>query len=536
VQIGAALGRSFSYELISAVTAMPQQKLGDALSQLVRAELVFQRGSPPDAEYTFKHALVQDVAYGTLLRNRRQQLHARIASSLERQFPDIVKAQPELLAQHCAEAGMVEKAIDYWFRAGQRAAQRSANVEAIAHFRKAIEALARLPQTVHRDRRELILQLAIGPAFIATLGWSSAEAETAYRDALTLSDRLGDQQNRFDALWGLWYVSITRAPYGPAQQRVDELFSSAASLSDDGLRMQAHHAAWATQFWLGQLISTREHLRQGLDIYDPAKHSRHALAYGGHDPGVCGKSVSSANLWLLGYPDQAARSAQEAVALAEKLGHAPSLTHAIIFTGGLYDVYVRDYTSALKRSEQMIRVASEHKLAAHLAIGMMIHGWASSHHGHFDDGIGELRRGLDAYAKITNVMLPHFTAVLADAFLCSGAAELGLGILGNARRLAEKGEEGFSLTGMLHLRGELLLLSRQEAEADASFRQALDLAVSQSAKSMELRVATSLARLWAKRDMRVQARDLLKPVYDWFTEGLETPVLQDAKALLDQLA
>jgi predicted ATPase len=167
---------------------------------------------------------------------------------------------------------------------------------------------------------------------------------------------------------------------------------------------------------------------------------------------------------------------------------------------------------------------------------MMIHGWALAHHGHFDDGIGELRRGLDAYAKITNVMLPHFTAILADAFLCSGAAELGLDILGNAQRLAEKGEEGFSLTGMLHLRGELLLLSHQEAEAEASFQRALDLAVSQSAKSMELRASTSLARLWTKRDMRFQARDLLRPVYNWFTEGFDTPDLQDAKALLDQLA
>jgi tetratricopeptide (TPR) repeat protein len=535
-QIGAAIGREFSYELLASVAGKSDAEFQVVLDRLGEAGLVFCRGTPPQAQFFFKHALLRDAAYSTLLREQRQQLHACVASCLERQFPEIVQAQPELLAQHCAEAGMVEKAIDYWFRAGQRAAQRSANFEAIAHFRKAIEALALLPQSVDRDRQELTLQLAIGPAFIATLGWSSAEAETVYRDALTLSDRLGEQRHRFDALWGLWYVNITRGPYGPAQQRVNELFLTAASLSDDGLRMQAHHAAWATQFWLGELISTREHLREGLAIYDPTKHSRHALAYGGHDPGVCAKAVGSANLWLLGYPDQAARSSEEAVALAEKLGHAPSLTHAIIFNSGIYDVYVRDYGSALKHSEQMIRVASEQKLAAHLAVGRMIHGWALAHHGHFDEGIGELRRGLDAYAKITNVMLPHFTAILADAFLCSGAAEPGLGILGDALRLAEKGEEGFSLTGMLHLRGELLLLSHQEAEAEASFQRALDLAVSQSAKSMELRASTSLARLWTKRDMHVQARDLLRPVYNWFTEGFDTPVLQDAKVLLDQLA
>jgi class 3 adenylate cyclase/tetratricopeptide (TPR) repeat protein len=535
-QIGAAIGREFSYELLASVARKSDAEVPVVLDRLGEAGLVFRRGTPPQAQFFFKHALVRDAAYSTLLREQRQQLHAHIASSLERQFPEIVQAQPEILAQHCTEAGMVEKAIDYWLMAGQRATQRSANVEAIAHFRKAIEALALLPQTVHRDRRELTLQLAIGPAFIATLGWSSAEAETVYRDALTLSERLGDQRNRFDSLWGLWYVNITRGPYGPAQHRVDELFSTAASLGDDGLRMQAHHAAWATQFWLGELLTTREHLREGLAIYDPAKHSRHALAYGGHDPGVCAKAVGSANLWLLGYPDQAARSAKEAVTLAEKLGHAPSLTHAIIFNSGMYDVYVRDYTSALKHSEQMIQVASEQKLAAHLAVGMIIHGWALAHRGHFDEGIGELRRGLDAYAKITNVMLPHFTAILADAFLRSGAAELGLGILGDALGLAEKGEEGFSLTGMLHLRGELLLLGHQEAEAEASFQRTFDLAVSQNAKSMELRAATSLARLWAKRDMHAHARDLLRPVYNWFTEGFDTPVLKEAKLLLDQLS
>ena len=303
-QFGAAIGRQFSHELVAAVAQLPEAQLGEALDQLVGSELVFQRGLPPHADYVFKHALVQDAAYSTLLRSRRQELHARIAAALERGQG----IAPEMLAHHFGEAGEAEKAAHNWLEAGRRALRRSANTEAIAHLTKGIGALTGIPKSEATDRSELQMQLFLGPVLSATRGWSAPEAERAYRRAEVLAQELGADRERFDAVWGLWMIHNTGNEPVAALGITDELFQIADRLDDPALRMEAHHAAWACAYTLGDNAATIEHMRQGLAIYQSEKHGAHAFSYGGHDTAVCGKAIGGTSLWALGYPDQAVRS------------------------------------------------------------------------------------------------------------------------------------------------------------------------------------------------------------------------------------
>jgi predicted ATPase len=380
------------------------------------------------------------------------------------------------------------------------------------------------------------LRLALGPALVATRGWSSAEAEATYRRALQLCEHLGQQRERFDVLWGLWLIHIGRlGSMGAARGLVDELFSAASSLADDTLQMQAHHADWTTDISTGELASAREHIREGWRIYDPAKHNGQALLYGGHDSAVCAKGQASISLWLLGYPDQAARSAEEGFALAESLGHVPSLAHALLWKGALAMPPRRDYVSTFACAERLIALGTEQTLALYLAVGTMLRGWSSVHFGHVGDGLIESPRGLDAYIETSKLFWPYFKAMLAEAQLFGGEAGLGLAALEEGLRIAEEGGEVFWQAPVLHLRGELLLRLGRGAEAERNFRQALVVAGRQGAKSAELRASTSLARLWRNQGKCTKAGDLLASIYGWFTEGLDTPDLKDAKVLLDEL-
>jgi tetratricopeptide (TPR) repeat protein len=534
-QIGAVIGREFSHELLAPVAGGTDAHLQAALDRLGEAGLVFRRGASPKSTFLFKHALVRDAAYGSLLRGQRQQLHARIATILEGQFPDVVAMQPELLAQHSLEAGWIEKATGYWLTAGQRAARRSATTESIAHFTKGIEALSRLPDSPQRDRQELSFRLALGPALIATRGWNSVDAEASYRRALALADRLGEQRDRFNALWGLWLTGGTRGALIEARKLASELAATAGALDDDSLRLQAHHAGWATVIFLGELEEARDHLREGLRIYDPEKHKDHALDYGGHDPGVCGRGQGSLALWLLGYPDQALRSADAAVALAESLKHVPSLAHAMMWRCAVCDVPRRDTVSARQCSDKLMALAAERGFALYRAVAGMIGGWSLVHQGSADAGLPALRSSFASYCEISGLFRPYFGWVYADALFAAGDAELGLATLGEAIRLARQSHEVFWLAEMLNLHGRFLLLSGQTADAEKSHHDALAVAQRQGARSLALRSATNLARLWRDQGKHREACDLLAPIFASFTEGFDTPDLKDAKAILDRL-
>ena len=530
-QIGAAIGRQFSYELARAVSLLPEHELQEALDRLVASELIFRRGTPPRAEYIFKHALVQDAAYSTMLRPRRQQLHVRIAEALERRGG----AEPEVLAHHFTEAGQLEKAVDYWLEAGRRAARRSANIEAITHLTRGIDVLYGLPDTPARARQELSLQLALGPALMATRGWNAPEAEKAYGRAQELSKRLGNDREHFNAVWGSWLVRAGEGAWDASREVVVELFRIAERVNDAAFNLQAHHAAWGTTTFLGELVAAHDHAKKGLALYDPEEHRAHALLYGGHDPGVCGYALGGLSLWLLGYPDQAARYAREAVTLAESLDNAPSLAHALAFSALCHQLR-RDAPAVFDCSERLVKLARTHGLAQYGAAGRMARGWALAHQGQPEEGLAELRRGLDDYgATQVKAWSVYFRATLAEAYYRAGDIQSGLSTLGEALELSDQLGERFWQAGMLYFKGVMLMSLSAEDEAESCYRAALQIAHQREAKSLELRAAMSLARLWRDQGRRSAARDLLVPVHGWFTEGLETADWREASALLDEL-
>ena len=375
-QIGAAIGRDFSYELLLAAAQRGEAETRTALDRLVTAGLVFQRGIPPAAEYQFKHALVQDTAYGTLLRSPRLALHARIAEAIRERAPGIVERSPEILAHHLTEAGELDSAATYWLEAGRRASARSANIEAGAHLARGIAGLSGLTETPERIQLELALQLALGPALLANRGYRTPEVRDCYRRAADLAARLGDDRARFAATWGLWITT----PGGGREEEdllryLADMVQIADRIGDPELSLQAHHSAWATRIWGGEFLRSQDHIRQGIALYDADKHRHHALMYGGHDPGVCGKGQGAVALWALGYPDQAGQSAREGIVLAEGLGQVRSVLHSLWFAAAVGHLR-RDLATAQECSERLLTLGREHGLRQHQEIGGIFRGWA----------------------------------------------------------------------------------------------------------------------------------------------------------------
>ncbi|MSO75726.1 MAG: adenylate/guanylate cyclase domain-containing protein [Alphaproteobacteria bacterium] len=532
-QTGAAIGRNFSHELLLAASRQSEAETGAALDGLVSAGLVFQRGVPPQAEYQFKHALIQDTAYGTLLRGPRQALHARIARAMRERSPDIVERSPEFLAHHLTEAGEFERAATFWLAAGRRAADRSANIEVAAHLARGIAALSGLPETPERDGQELALQLAIGPALLSNRGFAAPEARGAYQRARDVAERLDDDRARFAATWGLWLTALGSERGNENRLRyLGELVELADRIGDPELTLQAHHSAWATWMYGGDFIRGQDHIRQGLALYDPDKHRHHALMYGGHDPGVCCKGGGALALWALGYPDQAAESAREGIALAESLGHVPSVLHALWFAGTLYHLR-RDAGATLDCAERLLALGREHGLMQYLAVGGILHGWAQTQSRIGEEGLAELRSSVGIYEATTTVMLDVYCTVLTKAELDAGNVAQAAAALVETERVGR----GFWRAECLRLKGDLQRRGPvpDSATAEQFYLEAITVARAQQARSLELRAATGLVRLWRDEGRRDEARDLLAPLYGWFAEGLDTPDLVEAKTLLDSL-
>jgi class 3 adenylate cyclase/tetratricopeptide (TPR) repeat protein len=539
-QTAACIGREFAYPLLAEVSPLPEAELQGALDRLANAELVFRRGMPPEASYTFKHALVRDAAHESLLKTRRQQLHARIVQALEAQFPEVATAQPELLAHHCAEGGLIERAVDYWFAAGERALRASANVEAVQHLSQGIRLLTTsLPDTPGRQRTELQFQISLGATLLATRGWAASEAVQAYRRADELCRALGDHRERFKVVLGLWFFYLTRGETQEAKSLGDELFALAEQQNDDDLRLQALHAAWGICTWLGEFAAGREHAERGLALYSPAKHASHALTYGGHDPGVCGWARGGMDLWFLGYPDQADEYVHRAVALAEEIGHPPTVAHALNY-GILCQQFRRDAATVRSWGERMACLAAEHGLALFGATAIAAHGWVLADEGQVTGSLSELRRGMEGCIGLgMRLFEPYHKALLAEAYLAVGDGTAALGLVEDAMRFAEESGVHFWDAELLRLKGRLLTrLSPPGAnpqEVEACYRGALEIARSQDSRSLELRGAFDLAGWWRDQGRRSEAHDLLAPIYGWFTEGFDTPDLREAKVLLDKL-
>jgi class 3 adenylate cyclase/predicted ATPase len=537
-QYAAVIGRQFAYDLLSTVSQLDAATLQRELGRLVEAEIVYQRGVPPQATYTFKHALIQDAAYESLLKSTRQQYHQRIAQVLEAQFPDTALLQPELVAHHYTEAGLSAQAVLYWQKAGQRAVERSAYAEAITHLSKGLEVLKTLADTPEHLQQELDLQLALGPVLVVIRGPASPAVEQAYARAQELCQQVGETPQHFPVLWGLWRFYNNRAEYQRARALGERLLSLAQQVHDAALLLEAHHALWATLLWSGEFASARAHLEQGSALYDPQQHHAHARLYG-HDPGVCGLSCAALSLWSLGYPDQTLQSMREALTLAQALAHPPSLAPALDFATMLHQSR-REQQATYERAEALMALATAQGFAQHLALATIMRGWVLAAQGQGAEGTAQLRQGLAAYqATGTERRRPYYLALLAEAYGSIGQTAEGLSLLAEALATVDRtGERGWAAE--LHrLQGELLLAQAGErqrvSEAEACLHQALDVARRQQAKSWELRAAMSLSRLWQQQGKRAEAYELLAPIYGWFTEGFDTADLQEAKALLEAL-
>ena len=533
-QIGAAIGRQFTYELIRAVARLPEERLGEALDRLVEAELIFARGVPPDAEYTFKHALIQDAAYATLLRERRQELHARIASALESDR----NVEPEIIARHLTEAGEAERAASSWLAAGQRAAQQSANAEAVAHFNRGLASLERVPETQDSAAAQLQLLISLGTALMTTMSSASPEIASTYARARQLAQRTDRSVELFQALWGSWMAAFSGGDLQRAAALVEELHRLAQQLSDDDLIFQAHHAGWPTLLSQGDLLGAQRSLEAGIPLYRKDVHRHHAVIYGGHDPGVCGRGLAAMTFALLGRLDRALFEANESLTLARGLAHRPSLAHAYWLANEAHYLR-RDGASVRTLAADQLAFASEHGTPLAIAIAMMFEGWGLIADGSASEGLDLTRRGLDQWRRTgSKFQAPYRVARAADALLIAGEAEEAIVVLDEALEFSRQTGESWYNAEIDRLRaGAMIAASRGggAAEAESHYLRALAEARTRHARLIEIRTARDLARLWFRQGRRDEAVGLLAPVFASFTEGFDTPDLVSAKALLDEL-
>jgi predicted ATPase/class 3 adenylate cyclase len=544
-QIAAALGRQFSHELISAVAALPQPQLDDALKQLVTAELIFQRGTPPDAEYTFKHALVQDAAYSTLLRSRRQQLHARIVATLEDQFPENVVAQPALLAQHCAEAGLADKAVVYWLKAGEQAMARSATTEAVLRLQKGLDVLAGLPDGPPRRQQELDLQIALASALAATKGYSATDVGATIARAHALAEQIDRPEHLVPLIYGQFAFHMIRSEHKRALLLAEQIERIGETRNDVVAQMQGRRARGATCYYLGELVAARDLLEQCHGLRDAAPRATDARLSA--DPYVLMLAQLAVVLSHLGYVDQARERFDKALSEARRLKHALTLTNVLV-RANLATSYAFDRSSTRfdsitrtaetqRYAEELLALSTEHGFPLFLGWATALRGWSLVTLGQAWEGLPLLTRGLAAVRATGAVAsTPLLFIWLAEACAMLGQPFEGLNHLAEAAQIIETTDERHVEAELHRLRGNLLNATGDRSAAEQSYYQALAIAKRQSAKTWELLTAMSLARLWCDQGKRSEARDLLAPIYGWFTEGLDTPVLKEAKLLLEQLS
>jgi predicted ATPase len=535
-QLGATLGREFSYVMLQAVAPWDEETVRRGLQQLVEAELLYQRELPPQATYVFKHALIWDAAYQSLLKRTQQHYHQRIAQVLVAQFPTLIETQPELVAQHYTEAGLTEQAIFYWQRAGQRALGRSANLEAVQHLSMALSLLATLPETAARAQQELDVQTALGPAWMAARGWAAPEVEQTYGRARALCTQLGETAQLFPTLWGLWRFYQSRGVLPTARDLGEQLMRLAARTADPIRLLEAHSALGQTLFQLGEYAAAWQHLEQGIALIDSIAQRALVLRHG-NAPGVVFLSFAALTLWCLGYPAQAVQRSQEALVLAHALDHPFSLAAAQHYAAFL--AHHRHETRQVQRlAAALLTLATAQGFPLYVGYGTYWRGWAGTMQGAGDTGLRHMRQGLAAVLATGQTLAqPFCLLLLAEVAVQVGQIEEGLRLVSEALAAFEKSGRGDLLAEAYRLHGVLLLHQAvaDTVHAEVCFQQALTIARRQQAKSWELRAATSLARLWQQQGKRTAARELLAPIYDWFTEGCDTADLQDARALLEAL-
>ena len=549
-QLGAAIGRQFSYGLLAAVSkttaSVDTRALRHNLARLVDAGLLFVEHDARGETYTFKHALIQDAAYGSLLRTTRLQYHRHIAQALTGHFPATVETAPELLAHHYTQASMMAEAVPCWLDAGQRALRASADPEAIAHLTTGLDLLADLPAGPERAGVELQFRLTLGPAYMAIRGYAAPEVEVCYQRARELrrelGDTLDDTSQGVPALHGLWTNHIVRAQHTSAIALGEQVLQLGAATNDDGLLLQGNMEVGWSHFFLGELEQAREHLERVLALYDPERHSSHAFTYG-DDPATSARSNLAQALWLLGHVDQSLRCSEENLEILRSVINHP---YSVAF-GLVLAAVVRQYRSDAPATRALVNEAlalsEAHGLVFIDAMASILKGWTLAQEGDLAEGTAQMRHGLTAQlATGAELARPYWLCLITEACLESGAALEGLALLDEAEAAVQQTNERYWEAEIHRLRGQLLLAAPDPAapavvrSAEECYRRALEVARRQGARSLELRATVSLSRLWQAADRHDEARELLAPIYEWFTEGLDHPELREAAALLDELS
>ncbi|SFM75386.1 Tetratricopeptide repeat-containing protein [Nitrosomonas nitrosa] len=536
VQTGAAIGREFTYELLRATVEVPDSELRNALDLFVASGLVLQKGEIPLATYHFKHALVQDAAYSTLPKKPRRILHARIANTLENRFAERVALEPELLANHYEQAGLTGPAVEYWHRAARRDAERSANVEALHHFNKALDVLKDLPQGSERNAMELELLLARGAPMLSVKGYASDDMGENYRRAKDLLQETSGSVHQFLAIKGLWVFHLVRGQIAKACSLAENLLSLATQEQISDLLIDAHHLSGSTYFFLGRFDEAKHHLLTAISLDDPNQHRSLALRYG-QDPGITARILLVRTLWILGEVEQAEMLALEAIGMARELEHPYTLVFTLVFLSRIYSA-VRNATRTLELTDEAIAVSTRYSFALGLAWATSSQGWALAENGQ-KEGLGKLLHGLSATRDTGGTLDNTFTlALLAEIYLRNNRIDEGLAAIEEALKLAVTGGELFWHAELLRLKGELLLGQPDESvqEAEECLCEALKIAQDQHATMLELRAATSLAKLWRKLNKVDNAKRILHSIYSRFNEHVDNLDLIEAKTVLEQLS
>lgn len=538
-QIGAVLGREFPYRLIAAVAETPANRLRAALAQLTAAELIFGRGEPPEATYTFKHALVQDAAYDSLLRSRRQALHQRVATVLTESFPDIAETQPELIAHHLAQAGLVEPAIDQMLRAGQRAIARSANAEAIGQIKQALDLLGTLPEGPERAARALSLEATLGQAMIATKGYASAETKDVLLRARTHINDATTPEQKFSVLYGIWACYYVGADVAMQREAAADFLEQAEAHGDTAMLCVAHRILGSTLLTMGEFLIARMHLQRARELYSPEQHA--VLRYQfGQDIGGAALCYLSWALWHLGHLDEAREVAREAVAMTEALHHPHSLAYVVCHARGLIDMFRGDATHARDYASTVIEICEEHGFPFWAAGGRILKGWAAIEESRPDEGIELLRAGIAAWRRTgARLWLSLFLAVEAEAHAKAGRESAARSTIDEAMVIAEETGETWAVPEVLRIHAGIVLRLGGDAaaeEAEALLRQALTTARARQARWWELQASRDLALLWSEAGRVTEARDVLAAALARLPRsGKPQPDLMPAETLLKKL-
>jgi DNA-binding winged helix-turn-helix (wHTH) protein/predicted ATPase len=532
-QIGSAIGREFTYELLRAVWVHAEEELQTALAWLVTSELVYQRGAQLDAVYGFKHALVRDAAYGSLLRDARRETHVRIAQALDAGSPGLMESQPELVARHYAEAGFIEKSVIAWARAAQASAARSALAESAAQYQKALDELARLPESSERLRQELEFRAALGALLRFVKGQAAPETCEAYARTSKLWEQLGSPPEFRQIPYGLSMVHVYRGELDQARRVGEGLLRLSRQRNDPAGMILGHSAAGQSILLAGGFAVSRSHLEDLLTIDDPGAERTPVQRTGSHP--LLTQGVLAIGLQCLGFPDQGAKRSEAAIADARRLVQ-PTYLAVGLALGSLHSALARDQPGLTERSDALMAVASEQGLPFYQAWAAMFRGHAKVRQGDVAEGMALLRGGEAAYRRTGAVMwLPCFIALLAEAHEMSGQTLEAACLLDDAARLAERTGERWYAAELYRQKGGLMLRQGHSEAVERLYSKALSIAQEQGAKLWELRAATSLARLHREQGRRAEACDVLAPICGWFTEGFNTAELHEAKALLAEL-